>query len=252
MGHLDELHAKYKDRGLSVIALTNEPRGLVDKFVADTGAKHPVVIEEGDSIKSFAGKGFPTIVLIGADGRVLANGGISDAQIEEALKEVEIAPKLPAKLAAAQALLDKRKYGEARAALEKAGAVESAPEEERKAAQDAVAWLDETAKQRLDRASVKATQGDAVAAAEIYERTIAEYKGAEPAAAAAAALKELTSDPAKKKEIDGAKAWADLQEKIADMKPKKALPLLRSFVSKYEGTKAGEEGRKILQRYESM
>lgn len=160
MGHLDELQAKYSDKGLTVIALTNEGRGLVDRFVADTGARHPIVIESGDSLRAYGGTGFPTMVVIGADGRIAANGMPNEAMIEDLLKKVRLAPKLPAKLAPAQQLLDRKKYGEARKLLEKSAA-EGAPEDERSAATAAIEWIDATGKATVEDARADLERPDA-------------------------------------------------------------------------------------------
>ena len=246
MGHLGATQSKYKDKGLTVIGLTNEPRGLVDKFVAETKATHPIVIENGDSMPAYESNSFPTIVLIGADGRILATGGIADQQIEEALKAVILPPTLPAKLAPAQALLDKRKFGEARVLLEKASADEKAAEDDKSAAAAAVTWIDELAKRRMDGAAADASKGDPVSAAETYEQLAEQFKGTPAEGAAAAALKELLADPAKKKEVDGAKAWDKLQTAIRELKPKKAIPKVKGFLSSFKGTKAAEAAQKVL------
>lgn len=246
MGHLGETYAKYKDKGLTVIGLTNEPRGLVDAFVAKNKATHPIVIESGDSMRAYKSDSFPTIVLIGADGVILATGGIADQQIEEALKSVVLPPVLPASLAPAQALLDKRRFGEARALLVKAAADEKAEEGGRASATEAVTWIDETAKRRMDGAAADAAKGDPAAAAETYEQVADLWKGAPAADAAAAALKELLSDPARKKEIDAAKAWDKLQTALVELKAKKAVPKLKGFLSNFKGTKAADAAQKAL------
>ena len=73
MVHLNELWEKYKDKGVVVLLVTNEPRGLVDAFVSQTGAKFPIVIETTNSIESYEGKGFPTQVAIGPDGKIIGD-----------------------------------------------------------------------------------------------------------------------------------------------------------------------------------
>ena len=35
MGHLNELQEKYGAKGLTVVSITNEPRGLVDKYIEE-------------------------------------------------------------------------------------------------------------------------------------------------------------------------------------------------------------------------
>lgn len=235
-----------------VIGLTNEPMGLVEKFVSDTKATHPIVIENGDSLRAYGGTGFPTIVLIGADGKVVATGGIGDAQIEEALQKVFLPPKLTGKAAVAQPFLDKRKYAAARKALDAVAADEKAPAEDRSSAQAALAWIDETGKRQLESAAADAAKGDAVAAAETYERVAESFKGLPQADDAGKALADLFADPAKKKEIDAAKRWEVVKEKIAGEKPKKAIPVVRGFLSSFKGTKAAAEAQKVLDTLEAQ
>ncbi|MCE9637662.1 MAG: TlpA family protein disulfide reductase [Planctomycetes bacterium] len=253
MVHLDETYAKYKDKGLVVIGITNEPRGLVDKFVAETGAKHVIVMESGDSGNTYKIKGYPSSFLIDVNGKIVGtsdDGGVNDGAIEAQLQKVLLPPKLPAKLAAVQALLDKRKYADARKLLDKAAADEKATEDDRKAATDAIAWMDEAAKRRMASAAADATAGEYPDAAETYTQIGEQWKGLPAADDAAAALKDLLADPAKKKEIDAAAKFDDVRARIAELKPKKAIPVLRGFLSNWKGTKAGSKAEAILKELE--
>lgn len=232
-----------------MIALTNEARGLVDKFVADTSAKHPIVIEGTDSASTYQIKGFPTTYLIGADGKVIAEGMPNEQMIEEALRYVRLVPKLaPAKLAPIQKLLDARKLAEARAALVKAR--DAGSEEEKAAATEAIDWIDESGKLALQGAGEMVTSGDFAGAAAEYRRVGEQHKGTEHGDAAAKALKDLLADPARKREVDAADAFEKLREKISDMKPKKALPSVKGFLTSWKGTKAAAEAEKIREKLE--
>jgi hypothetical protein len=245
-----------------VIALTDEPRGLVDKFVTETGAKHPIVIESQNSDEAFGVGGYPTIYLIGADGKIISGKGIpNDAMIEDALKSVRVPPKLTPKLAPQQKLMDARKYGEARAALAKA--VETLTDLDKDQAQAVIAWIDENAAKSLeqanayagkaaDGATADASKADPVEAAAIYREIAEQYKGLEAANTAAAGLKDLLADPAKKKEVDAADGWEKLQDRIAELKPKKAVPLLKAFLNAHKGTKAAEAAQKVYNRLSTM
>lgn len=255
MVHLDATYAKYKDKGLVVIGLTNEPRGLVDKFVAETGAKHVIVMENGDSGNTYKIKGYPSSFLIDVNGKIVGtsdDGGINDAAIEAQLQKVLLPPKLPAKLAPAQALLDKKKFADARKLLDKAAADEKASEDDRKAASDAIAWMDEAAKRRLAAAAEDAAAADYPAAAETYTQVGEQWKGLPAADDAAKALKDLLADPAKKEEIDAAAKFDDVRARIAELKPKKAIPVLKGFVSNWKGTKAGSKAEEILKDLEAQ
>ena len=236
-----------------VIGLTNEARGLVDKFVADTKATHPIVIEGSDSAQTFGISGFPSSFLIDADGKVAWSGhpgNLTPELIEAQLKNVRLVPQLPAKLSAAQALLDKRKFGDARKLLEKAAADEKASDEDRKAATDAVAWLDDNAQRHMKSAAEDAAK-DPFSASEAYSDLAEQYKGTETASAAEKALKDLLSDPAVKKEIDCTRKFADVKARIRDLKPKKAIPIVKGFLSGAKGTKVATQAEELLRTLEA-
>ncbi|MCG3135274.1 MAG: hypothetical protein HMLKMBBP_02806 [Planctomycetes bacterium] len=226
-----------------MIALTNEPRGLVDKFVEQTKAKHPIVIEGTDSANAYEIKGFPTTYLIDPDGKVSMVGMPNEGAIEELLKRALQPPTLVGKAAATQKLFDARKYGDARAQLAKLA--ETGTDEEKASAGEAVKWIDEMAKRRLASAAEESST-DPGSAAVSLRQTAEQWKGTPYADEAAKALKDLLADPAKKKEVDAAEALAKLEAKIADMKPKKALPFVKGFVGSWKGTKAGEKAEKLL------
>src|SRR5262245_13447926 len=100
-----------------VIAVTNEPRSVVDPFVAKFAPKFPVVIESGDSLDKYEGAGFPTQVAIGPDGKIIGDS-FSEQMIADYLPKQRVPPKLPDKLAAAyQKFLDKDKLADGRKML---------------------------------------------------------------------------------------------------------------------------------------
>ena len=109
MGHLNELWAKYRDRGLVVLAVTDEGRSLVDKFVETTSSSHPIIIEDGDSAGDYGISGFPTTYLIDVNGKIawMGHGGVQEADIERLLADVVVPPVLPRKLDSARKAIDK-------------------------------------------------------------------------------------------------------------------------------------------------
>ena len=118
MVHLNELHAKYKDRGLVVLGVTNEASGTVEGFVEDKGAEYPIVIESTDSIRAFQSGSYPTIVLIGPDGRILSTANPSEQAIEAALEGVRMLPDFPKSFAAVRKAMKKDDYAGALGKLE--------------------------------------------------------------------------------------------------------------------------------------
>ena len=250
MGHLNELYAKYKDKGVVLLSVTNEPRGLVDKFVEQTGAKFPIVIESGDSGTNFAIKGYPSSFVIGPDGKIAGNT-FDPALIETLIPKQRIMPALPEKFASVAKLLEKNKLAEARKSLETL-ATGKVTDEEKQAAADVIQWIDEGGPKGLESAAADEKAGDIAGAAEAYAGLAADYAGLEPAVKAAEALKALLADPAKKKEVDGAKALAKAQDDARGERPKKAIPFFKSVVSKFKDTKAGQKAAEILAELEKQ
>jgi hypothetical protein len=247
--HLNELWEKYKDKGVVVLMVTNEPRGLVDAFVAQTGAKFPIVIESTNSIEAYEGRGFPTQVAIGPDGKIIGDS-FSEQMIADYLPKQRIPPKLPEKLQAAyQKLMDKDKLADARKLLVDASA--KGTEEEKTAAQGMVQWIDEGGTAQLTAAAEADTKGDPAAAAEIYEDLVKSYAGLEPATKAAEAMKTLLADPAKKKEVDGGKALAKARvEASGEAMVKKKIAAFNVVVTKWKGTKAAAKAADIIAKLE--
>jgi hypothetical protein len=241
VGHLNELHAKYRDKGVVILAVTNEGRGLVDKFVKDTSSDHPIVIEEGDSMAEFGGGGFPSSYLIDPDGNIAWAGhpaSLQEAQIEALLPRVRLAPALPKKLAAAQKQLEKGEYAAAKKTLDGQLAGSGLDEADRKAATDALQWIEDRGTSMLASAE-SAAASDPHAAAETLRRAAKSFDGLPAGEKADAALKALLADKEKKREIDAGDAWEKTKARGKTLKPEQAAAMFRAFAKQYEGTKAG-------------
>jgi hypothetical protein len=251
--HLDELQEKYKAKGFTVLALTNEARDLVDKFVEGTGAKHPIVIEEGDSAETFDIKGFPSAFLIDPKGKIVATGRPTDAQIEDALKDARLTPELPKALKSVESSLKTNKYGDARTKVSKlleGGTLTT--EADKTAAEELVKWIDFLAQSGLDTAKEQGEKGEWLKASQALEDTIKSFKGMPQATEADTQLKAILADKTKKEEITASKRLVEARAKQRDkeLKPKEALPLFRAIANKYEHTKAGQQAKKIADELE--
>lgn len=253
MVHLDELHEKFGTKGLKVLAVTNETRSAVDGFIAKTSAKHAIAIESTDSATAFEIRGFPTMFLIGPDGKILGVNP-SDQQVEQSLSLVRIPPELPRSLAPVTAALKKEKYAEARTKAQ--GALDGgtlASDEEKKAATDIVAWIDWLAQGGLDTARVHGEKGRWYEAKLALEDVKKAFKGLPQSTEAEAQIKALLADKPKKDEIS---AWERLVKAKQvqldkDLKPKEALPLFKAIANKYEATRAGKSAADIVKQLEA-
>ncbi|MFM8386716.1 MAG: hypothetical protein ACKOCB_07885 [Planctomycetia bacterium] len=253
MVHLDELHDKFGTKGLKVLAITNEARSAVDGFVAKTSARHGIVIEATDSATAFEIRGFPTMFLLGPDGKILGVNP-SDQQIEQSLSLVRIPPELPRTLLAVSGALKKEKYAEARAKAQAAldgGTLPS--DEDKKAATDIVAWIDWLAQGGLDTARVHGEKGRWYEARLALEDVKKSFKGLPQSVEADTQIKAMLADKAKKDEIS---AWERLvKAKQAqldkDLKPKEALPLFKAIANKYDETRAGKAAAELVKQLEA-
>lgn len=252
MPHLDELWSKYRDRGLVVLAVTDEARGLVDKFIEKTGAKHPILIEKGSSVAAFGINSFPSMFLVDADGRIAVAGMPQEADIERLLQDAWVLPTLPKKADAARKPLEKGDLAGARKALEGILAGTGLEEADRRAAEEAVKWIDGRGTKMLARADADAKAGDPHAAAVTLRKASESFKGLEPAAKADEALKALLAEAASKREIEAGDVWDRLLDKVRTMKPEQAAATCRQVEKKYEGTKAAAKAKAAADRFEAM
>lgn len=245
VARLDELLAKFGDRGLVVLSVTNEDRKLVDEFVVKWKPVHGIVIESGDSAKTYGLlKGFPTAYVIGADGKILWSGNWADkaeATIDAKLPPAKRSPRLSARLAPVRDAAEAGRYMEARNVLDaetKAGTIGA---DEKPAVAKMIAWIDAELTKQLLAAADAAEAGNLYESAVELERLAAECTGHEVGTRAAAGVKQLLSDPARKREVDAGRQLAAAIESAKSLPPKKAIALYRAVVTKWKDTKAAKQ-----------
>lgn len=69
---LDALAERYGERGLTVLALSHEPRRRLRAHVGDRPRRYPMLQCTGRTAVQYGADGLPTVVVIGRDGRVRA------------------------------------------------------------------------------------------------------------------------------------------------------------------------------------
>ena len=88
--HLNEIYAKYKDKGLQVVGITDEDRAKIMKFEKEVPIEYSVGLDNGGKYaKPFGIQGIPHAVLVDKSGKVVWEGhpmSLKDSQIEEILK----------------------------------------------------------------------------------------------------------------------------------------------------------------------
>ena len=252
MGHLDKLAEEMKDKGLTVIALTRQDRSAVDKFIEETGAKHPIVIEDGDSMRTYGATGWPTSFLIDPGGRIVHRDNvIPDSKITELLESVKILPDIPKSLKAVGKALDKEKFGDALKKVTKEIEKGKLEDADKTAAEGIAAWIQWYAESNLEGAAKDSEKGKHYAAWRLYEDVADWFKGTAEGERAAKLAKEMLADDAKKDEIKAGDKLAKIKLKIRDMSPKKAIKALQPMTGKkYKDTTAGKEAAALIAQLE--
>jgi len=253
VGHLNELHNKYKDQGLVVLGLSNEGRNAVDGFVDKHGAEYPIVIESTDSIKAFQSNSFPTIVMIGPDGRILSTSNPSEQAIEAALENVRLLPDFPKSLAGIRKAMKKEKYADALKKLGKLLEGGKLPEEDVKTGREVLAWIDWFATSSLEGAQKDVDAGSVYMAYQTLSYMSSAFKGHDYGTRAKKAGTVIMKDKALKLEVKAGEKLAGIQSDLASASSaKKALKCLKPLLSKkYAETKAGKSARKLADKYEA-
>ncbi len=252
MGHLDKLDEELKDKGLTVIAITRQDRSAVDKFIEETGAKHTIVCESGDSMRAYGSRSWPTTFLIDPGGRIVYRGStVPDSTITETLESVKILPDFPKSLKAVRKAFDKEKFADARSAVTKLVEGGKLEGDDKAKAEQIGEWLTWYANSTLEGAAKSREAGDHYAAWRTYMDMATWYKKAAEGKRAGALAKEMLADKEAKAEIKAGDKFAKLKIKIADMSPKKSIKALAPMTGKkYRDTKAGKQAAELIKALE--
>lgn len=78
--------AKYADKGFMVIAPSLDAEVKVTSFIKKQEITYPVVAGAGKTAQAFKVKAFPTMFLVGKDGKVLWKGHFKDDAL---VKEID-------------------------------------------------------------------------------------------------------------------------------------------------------------------
>ena len=87
--HLNEINKKFKDKGLVVIGITDEPKATVEKFQKTLPMEYNVAVGGAEIEKKFGISGIPHAFVVGKDGKIVWEGHpmeLKEGVIEKALK----------------------------------------------------------------------------------------------------------------------------------------------------------------------
>jgi tetratricopeptide (TPR) repeat protein len=131
--HLVEMQKKYADKGVVIVALSDEKKSLVGAKVKELKMSYIVGCGAKPTEREYGVKAFPTLFLVGPDGKIewtsvgFPNGQELENAVDRILKDTPPTSKLTLDKKAAKGaydkakkLLEKEKYAEAFKAFEQA------------------------------------------------------------------------------------------------------------------------------------
>lgn len=239
---MNDIASKFKRKGLVVIGVTDEEYDLVDQYVAERGIEYRIArLTTAEFETAIDVGGFPSAAILDADGQIVWTGHPMEANnaLEKALKGSKAAPFLPAKLAAAEALLDKPDYAAAYVELKRLGTAELEQAEAKHVAR-LVQYLEAQAERLWKQGQEALGAADYYAANRALARLAKGYAGIGAAAQAKAKVEEFAKDPAISKEIQAGTKLAEAAHFEAEYDFDAAYKLLKSVAAKYAGTSAAE------------
>ena len=253
MGHLNEIHEKYADKGITLLAVSRQDRSAIDTFIEELDVTHPIVIAKDSVFRGFGVTSYPTCIILGPNGRIVWRdhpASLTDEKLEELLEGVRLLPEMEGRLAATGKSIRKSKFADARKKAEKVLNSSSASEEDKAVAQEVIDWIDWYAESAFEGAGQDLEKGNAYAAWRAYDELQDLFKGSDVAKRAKALAKEVTSDPDNKREVDAGKKLDKIVAELGDLSPNKAIKQLQPIVDKYEGTKAAERAAELIEEIE--
>jgi len=262
VAHLVEFHEKYGPQGFAILAISNEPKSTLEKFVESRKVTYRVGVDDGGDVwGTYTGSGVPRSWLIGPDGSILWKGhpgSLQESMLVEQLKNVQdtkLRDVVPA-LASAKGDVEKKKLGDAWGKAQKVLANEKAPEADKADAQYIADMITKRAEAALAAVEQKVSAHQFPQAIQKLKEIAAQFKGTEWEKTANDRKKAIEADPDAKKEIAAQAALEKLlaQEKAIkkDKDKKKFLPNYLGFVKKYEGTQAALAAQRRIDAINQM
>ena len=272
--HLNELHEKFKDRGVVFIGISDEDDGLVAPFINEMKMKYIVASGGDETQQAFGVQGIPHAVLFDptltarwiGNPHPQADGAELEKQIQTMLgstppsRLLGSGPDYNEKLLASiETALIKGDTPGALSQLRRVDRKSLDAREGHKARYDAIVnRITPMAQADFDRAQGAARAKQYTDALAMFKRVAAEYKGLPIADKAAAELKRLEADPevlkAKQDEAVEARAGNMLNRakaQIEDGEDVVAYKRLKVLVEKFPHTIAASEAEKLIKAFEA-
>ncbi len=252
MKHLNELEAKYADKGLSILAVTSEGAAKTEPWIAKHKATYGYAYDRSGSLmRELGGTGYPSAALITPDGMIAWTGhpsGLNDVLIEKALEGALKKPvwDWPSQAKPVVSALAKKKYAKAISTARKL-ALKSQDEE-----LDAIGnAIEAMVKSKVLAARKKFNEGDFLGAKTMTKALQKQLKGLPEVDEIKAIAAEIKANPEASKIIKAQKTLKKVRSEIPDAKRRKHVDVLikkaKSAVKKLSDTFANISAEKLLQ-----
>ena len=82
------MQTKYKGKDFKLLTVNvTDSTELIKLFIKNTKAKFPILYKGEEVAQKYGVVNYPTVVLLGKDGRVIYSGGYDKAKIEELINK---------------------------------------------------------------------------------------------------------------------------------------------------------------------
>lgn len=258
---MQEISEEFADKGLVVLAISNEDPKKVGEFVDSNGAGKMRVAAASPTGQAYGVKGIPAMFAVGPDGKVIWRGhpgDLSDGKIKELLKGakpaaggflgVRASDEMPKRLDAASSSAATGKLAKALTAAKAVLDDPAAAEADKTAAQSLTADVEKHVKVLLAQAESFIEQREVMTALTVLDAVAGELDAHESGKKAKARADEVRKDKALVKELDAAKAFETVKKNAARLASSKARDQYKDFAEKWSGTRAAEKAKAMSKR----
>jgi hypothetical protein len=251
--HLNEVSEKYREKGLTVVAISKQPKADLEKFVEELEAKFPIVGEKSDSMRAYGCTAYPSSFLVGPNGRIVWRGhpvDLKDDLLDATLEKTKLMPALSKGLSSHGKSLEKVKYGAVLAKLEAdLAAARIAADEDRTCAEALKEWLAWYGTSTLEAADEQVKKGEVYRAFQALTDVESAFQGHELAARAKKEIAALQADKDRALEVKAGQMLDKIKAEIADESDaEKIVKALKPLLAKkYAETKAGKEAAALAE-----
>jgi hypothetical protein len=230
--------------------VSREAEGAIQKvFVDQLGAKYPIVKVAEKDVAPYGLKFFPSVYVLDPDGNVFSvpdDRMPSEQQIEELLKRVTLSPKMPddPRYDPLRALWKKGEFVKVKEFLDKNLAAPNLDAGMKEVFTQQREQLDKRQTSAMTRVTSLGAGPDYADAEDQLEKIEKQWKGLEPAAAAAKEKARFATDASIKKELAAGRALQKLLGQFdvgKSAQRKKLAEALNAFRKKHEGTHAAKQ-----------